>query len=99
MTQAPSFQRTYPWTTTIDGREITFRLMDAGDKDFILEFARALPAHDLMFLRTDVTEPQVIAEWVRNLEAGRTVTVIADSQGKIAGYGSLHKNEALWTRH
>ncbi len=99
MTQAPSFQRTYPWTTAIDGREITFRLMDASDRDAILEFARALPSHDLMFLRTDVTQLPVVEEWVRNLEAGRTVTVIAECQGRIAGYGSLHRNEALWTSH
>ncbi|HEU4760029.1 MAG TPA: GNAT family N-acetyltransferase, partial [Dehalococcoidia bacterium] len=99
MTQAPSFERTYPWTTTIDGHEVTFRLMTPADHDAVLEFARALPAHDLMFLRTDVTQPQVVDEWVRNLEAGRTITVIGEAEGKVAGYGSLHRNEALWTRH
>ena len=99
MAQASAIQRTYPWSTTIDGIEVTFRLMEPRDRDAVLAFARALPAHDLMFLRTDVTQPEVVDEWVRNLEAGRTITILAETGGQVAGYSSLHKNDALWTRH
>ena len=99
MTEAPALQRTYPWTTSLDGAQVTFRLMVEGDRDALLTFARTLPDEDLMFLRTDITHAPVIDEWIGNIAGGRTITVLAEVEGKIAGYGSVHRNEALWTRH
>lgn len=99
MPQAPTFQRTYPWTTTLEGLPVTFRLMGPSDHDAVLAFARSLPEDDLMFLRIDITQDHVVDEWVRNIDSGRTVTVLAETEGKIAGYASIHRNEALWTRH
>ncbi len=92
-------KRTYPWQTSVGGVEMTLRLMEPSDRDTILNFGRSLPDHDLLFLRTDVTDPKVIDEWVENLKKGRTITVIAESGGELAGYASLHHNEVLWTRH
>ncbi len=99
MTQASTFQRTYPWTTSIGGVQFTFRLMTAKDADAILAFARLLPPEDLMFLRTDITQPETVKYWIQYIEAGRTTTVMAESDDKIAGYASIHINDALWTRH
>src|SRR3990170_2614325 len=99
MTQASTFQRTYPWSANIGGVQFTFRLMTAKDADAILEFARLLPPEDLMFLRTDVTQLETVKYWMQYIEAGRTTTVMAESDDKIAGYASIHTNEALWTRH
>jgi L-amino acid N-acyltransferase YncA len=73
--------------------------MSAGDAPRIVTFARSLPPDDLLFLRTDITDPSVVAEWVRSLEAGRTLTVIAEAAGDMAGYASLHYNEIAWQRH
>ena len=92
-------KRTYPWQTTINGVEITFRLMEPKDRDSILAFARILPDHDLLFLRTDITDPKVIDEWVENLKMDRTVTVLAESGGEIVGYASLHLDSVTWRRH
>lgn len=92
----------YPRTVRLsDGTSVTLRLMTPQDRDVVLAFARSLPADDLLFLRTDITDPAVVDEWVENLENRRTVTVLAEG-GKgegILGYGSLHYNEASWTRH
>ena len=99
MTKSPALQRTYPWTTSLDGTQVTFRLMVAGDRDALLVFARSLPDDDLMFLRTDITQPPVVDEWIRNIASDRTITVLVEVEGKIVGYGSVHRNEALWTRH
>lgn len=99
MARAPTLQRTYPWSGDIGGVEVTFRLMEASDRDAVLAFAQALPDHDLLFLRMDITNPEVVDGWVRNIEAGRTITVLADAGGKVVGYGSLHHDEILWTRH
>ncbi len=100
MTQAPAIQRTYPWSTNIDGVHLTFRLMTPDDAASIEAFARALPPEDLMFLRTDITQPETIRNWVNYIRSGRTVSLLAvTAEGKIAGYSSIHLNEALWTRH
>ena len=81
-----------------DGRRVNLRLMSRADKADLLRFARALPHDDLLFLRTDITEPAMIDEWMANLERGTTVTVIAEVGGQLVGYASLHTDNARWTR-
>jgi RimJ/RimL family protein N-acetyltransferase len=98
MTQA-TIRRTYPWNTTINGVQVIFRLMAPTDRDAVLEFARDLPMEDLMFLRTDITQPTTVDAWMAYLKNGRTISVIAEVDGKMAGYSSIHLNEATWTRH
>ncbi len=92
-------KRTYPWHTSINGVEITFRLMRTSDRDGILAFARSLPDHDLLFLRIDITDPKIVDEWVDNIEKGRTITIIAESGDEILGYASLHRDDVSWRRH
>ncbi len=99
MTDATTIQRTYPWKANIGGVNLTFRLMTADDREAILEFARALPNEDLIFLRTDITQPKTVDAWINYIKIGRTITVVAEADGKIAGYSSIHMNDALWTRH
>jgi L-amino acid N-acyltransferase YncA len=81
-----------------DGRRVSLRLMEAADKQKILSFAQSLPPDDLLFLRTDITEPALVNEWVGNLEKGATVTVLAEVDDELAGYASLHLEQARWTR-
>ena len=99
MTDVATVRRTYPWTTSVDGVRLTFRLMEPSDRDGILGFARALPNDDLMFLRTDITEPKTVDNWVNYIKTGRSITVIAEADGKSAGYATIHTNDAIWTRH
>jgi L-amino acid N-acyltransferase YncA len=80
------------------GAAITLRLMEHSDKEKILAFARSLPQDDLLFLRTDITEPASIEEWIRNVEQGDTATVVAEADGQIVGYASVHSEQARWTR-
>lgn len=99
MTDVAAVRRTYPWTTSVDGVRLTFRLMEPSDRETILEFARSLPNDDLIFLRTDITEPKTVDAWMNYIKAGRTLSVIAEDGAKMAGYASIHLNDALWTRH
>jgi RimJ/RimL family protein N-acetyltransferase len=99
MTQAGAIRRTYPWQTTIEGVELTFRLMEPSDRDEVLRFARALPEEDLMFLRSDITQESTVDNWMAYIKSGRTISLLAETGGKIAGYASIHLNEANWTRH
>lgn len=99
MTQAGSIRRTYPWKTTINGKDITFRLMEPTDREEIIRFAKALPEEDLMFLRSDITQASTVDAWMNYLKNGRTISIAAEIDGHIAGYSSIHMNEAGWTRH
>lgn len=94
-----NFFDNYPKTVTLpDGAEIEFRLMSAAERDDVLNFAQALPMEDLLFLRVDLTQPEVVDDWVQNIKNGVSTTVLAyDSEGMV-GYATVHRNIAPWTR-
>jgi RimJ/RimL family protein N-acetyltransferase len=98
MTESVS-KRAYPWTTTLKDKQITLRLMQPADGDAILAFARSLPEEDLLFLSVDITQPEVVEGWSRNLESGRTRTVLAEAGGALVGFGALIRSELTWARH
>ena len=82
-----------------DGAQVALRLMTPGDAASIASFARSLPEDDLLFLRMDITDPEAVAHWMRNLEAGLTTPGIAETGGAIAGYAALVQNRVGWQRH
>jgi L-amino acid N-acyltransferase YncA len=89
-----------PRTVAVPGAgDVTLRLLQRTDRDAFLAFTTTLPDHDLLFLRIDITNPDVVDNWLDNIDLGRTVTVIAERDGRILGYGSLHLNNATWSRH
>ena len=94
-----SLSRRYPREARLAEGSATFRLMAPSDREAILAFAQGLPPNDLLFLRLDITAPEGVEEWLSNIKAGRTITVLAEVAGAIAGYASVHHNEALWNRH
>jgi RimJ/RimL family protein N-acetyltransferase len=92
-------KRKYPWTTVIDGKTFTLRLMTANDKGKMLAFAKSLPEDDLLFLAIDITQEHAVDNWVENIEKGRLHTILVECDGKLVGHGSLIHEEQVWTRH
>ena len=86
-------------TTLSDNSEITLRLLRRVDIEAFLAFTQSLSDHDLLFLRTDITDAGIVADWLDNVEAGRIVTIVAERDGRIFGYGSLHLSNAPWSQH
>jgi L-amino acid N-acyltransferase YncA len=84
--------------TLADRQHAMLRLMQPADRDQLLRFACSLPPDDLLFLRTDITEPAVIDAWITALQAGTTITVLAEVGDQLVGYASLHLDQARWTR-
>jgi L-amino acid N-acyltransferase YncA len=82
-----------------DGSEITLRLLGRNDVEAFLAFTQSLSPHDLLFLRTDITDAGVVADWLDNVDSGRIVTIIAERAGRIFGYGSLHFSNTPWSQH
>ncbi len=81
-----------------DGRTATLRFMNASDKDKVLAFAKKLTEDDLLYLRTDITDPAIVDAWVENLKSGNTVSLLAEADDEIVGYASVHREPARWTR-
>ena len=81
-----------------NGTNVVLRPMDAGDATTMLAFARSLPEADVLFLRSDITDPEGIAYWVANIENGTTTSIVAIADEAIVGYASVHRNPARWTR-
>jgi len=94
-----SMTKAYPRTIELpDGQHVQVRLMTAADRDAMLAFARRLPQEDLMFLRVDVTDPDVVDEWIRNIENGLSTTLLAFDADGLVGYATVHRTRAPWTR-
>jgi len=93
----------YPLTEKFGRHTITFKLMRPQDgpnvEQALLKFTQALSAGDLVFLRVDITQPDVVREWMENILRGRTVTVLAEENGEVIGYANLHFSRQQWTRH
>ena len=97
--QPIGYRKMYPREAKLGGKTLEMRLLDRTHRDDLIAFARDLPHQDVLFLRMDITDPANIDVWLNNVEAGRTITVLAYDGDRIAGYASLHHNEVLWTRH
>ncbi|HNM77830.1 MAG TPA: GNAT family N-acetyltransferase [Tepidiformaceae bacterium] len=91
--------RTYPVNYKAGNKDVTIRLMTAADKEGILKFARALPEHDLLFLRRDITEEDAVDDWIKEMNSGEIITILADCAGEIVGYATIHKSLLRWTEH
>jgi len=95
------FHHSYPHTVTLpDGRAVRLRLMAPGTDVYRLHaFASSLPKDDLQFLRVDITRLMVVIHWAQNIKAGLTVTVLAEVDGEVVGYASVHNDQVSWQRH
>jgi len=94
-------QRSYPYDATLsDGRQVRLRLMTPGSDVYRLHaFATSLPKDDLQFLRVDITRLMVVIHWAQHVKAGLTVTVLAEDNGEVVGYASVHNDQVSWQRH
>jgi len=80
------------------GKHANVRFMTRADAELVLQFARGLPPDDLLFLRTDITDPAIIEEWIKLIEKGSTITLLAEVDGELAGYASVHLSDTRWTK-
>ncbi|MGE3076868.1 MAG: N-acetyltransferase family protein [Dehalococcoidia bacterium] len=91
--------RTYPVTHRAGNQDITLRPMTAEDKAGVLAFARALPEHDLLFLRRDITQEPAMDDWVAELKSGEIATILALKGDEVVGYATIHRSLLRWTAH
>jgi RimJ/RimL family protein N-acetyltransferase len=89
----------FPKTMPIDGGSVQLRLMTAADEARVLAFAQGLPTHDLLFLPRDITQPKVLAAWVRAIEGGSMTTLLACQGDTVVGCAAIFRDPHSWSPH
>ena len=79
--------------------DLTVRPMDADDRAAVLAFADGLPDHDLLFLRRDIRDAEVVDEWALEIESGRMLTLLAFADDELLGYASIDRSQLQWSSH
>ena len=79
--------------------EVQIRRMEPSDADAILVFARALPVHDLLFLRRDIRNDKVVAAWIEQEQRGILRTLVAVAGDEIVGCAAVVRDPFSWSPH
>src|SRR3979409_2775918 len=91
--------RSYPRRVATEAGEIEFRLMSPADEAAVLDFAQKLPVHDLLFLPRDISEPKVLAAWIKEIERGAITSLLAVKSGRVVGCGTIVRDPHSWSPH
>lgn len=86
-------------TFEADGRTIRLQYMTPEDGPALLEFARSVPRHDLLFLRTDITSVEGVNEWVDAVLQGQMGVILAYDGDALVGMSAVNRNPTPWARH
>ena len=82
-----------------DGQRIIIRPLIPQDESALIEFFRSIPEEDLLYLRDDIKDHEVIKHWCKNVNYEETLPLIADIEGKIIGDATLHQEKRGWKSH
>ena len=91
--------RSYPRHVQLDAGDIEFRLMSRADEANVLEFAKELPTHDLLFLPRNISQPKVLSAWINEIERGAITSLLAVKYGNVVGCGTLVRDPLSWSPH
>jgi ribosomal protein S18 acetylase RimI-like enzyme len=82
-----------------DGTRLTIRLLQPDDGPRLLKFFQELPEEDRLYMKHDVTDPQVINRWVRNIDYDSVFSLLALDRDEVVADGTLHIAQHGWMRH
>jgi GNAT superfamily N-acetyltransferase len=91
--------RSYPRRVATQAGDIEFRLMAQADEAAVLVFAQQLPVHDLLFLPRNISEPKVLAAWIKEIERGAITSLLAVMAGRVVGCGTIVRDPLSWSPH
>ncbi|MEM1249130.1 MAG: GNAT family N-acetyltransferase [Acidobacteriota bacterium] len=95
----PEIASRYPFNVDGPDGELRFLRLSAENRDALHALACSLPQEDLLFLRSDVTDPKVVDRMVDDQSSDRRVTVLVEADGDLVGWGSLERQDLSWQRH
>jgi len=91
--------RSYPLHVATEAGDVEFRMMEPADEAAVLAFARELPTHDLLFLPRNISEPKVLAAWIKEIERGSIISLLAVKSGRVVGCGTIVRDLLSWSPH
>jgi RimJ/RimL family protein N-acetyltransferase len=91
--------RTYPLHVATEAGDIELRMMGPADEAMVLDFAQKLPVHDLLFLPRNISEPKVLAAWIKEIERGSITSLLAVKSGRVVGCGTIVRDPHSWSPH
>src|ERR1700692_5112443 len=94
-----SNMRSYPLQVATEAGDIELRMMGPADEAAVLEFAQQLPRHDLLFLPRNISEPKVLSAWIKEIERGSIVSLLAVKSGRVVGCGTIVRDPHSWSPH
>ena len=94
-----SGSRTSRVASRLGAIDLTVRPMNAGDRGALLAFADGLPDHDLLFLRRDIRDAEVVDQWIGDVESEQMTTLLAFADEEMIGYASIDRSQLQWSSH
>lgn len=82
-----------------NGQRVIVRPLIAQDETALIGFFSSMPEEDVVYLRDNVKDPQVIKHWCQNLDYEVTLPLIADLEGRIIADATLHQEMRGWKSH
>jgi len=79
--------------------QVEIARMTGADRAALVGFVASLSAHDLLFVPRDLGHPKVIDAWMRSLDGGELVSLVAREGGKMVGCTAIFVDELSWSRH
>jgi len=82
------------------GSVVKMRPMVREDEERLMEFFAGIPDEEKLYLRNDVINPEVIHQWIENIDYDKVLPILAVSKdGRIVGNATLHRGAYSWNRH
>jgi ribosomal protein S18 acetylase RimI-like enzyme len=96
----PSASRTFPRVLSLaHGVTVNVRLAGPGDEQGLLDFYRALPLDDRLFLKDDVTTEAWATRFMRRIACGEVRSLIAERDGRVVAEATLARATHGWSVH
>lgn len=90
---------TLPRSLPLAGATLQLARLQPGDAEALAAFAAALPPHDLLFLRRDISHPKVVAAWMQAIAEGRLHSLAVREGEALVACSAIVVDDLSWSRH
>ena len=90
---------TLPRSLPLAGATLELARLQPQDAQALAAFAAALPLHDLLFLRRDISHPKVVAAWMQAIAEDRLHSLAVREGGALVACSAIVVDSLSWSRH
>lgn len=89
----------YPRSVRRDGADLEITHMTREHGTAVSAFVATLPAHDLLFLRRDISNPKVLAAWLDAIDRGEIASLVLRQGDAVVGCTAIATDPLSWSAH